>query len=206
MSEEPEVPDTHKALGQHMEKKSAQEFVERQPHEPFFVLVRRVPPTESDQTICQVHQAVVGNGHSVGVGAKVVQHMLSPAERAFAIDHPLGAEQPAQHRREGGRRLQVRERPVETEFSLAVEFAKTLHKLTSEYTAQDFDRQEEVCGRRNPAGVIRRQSTGRNDAVNMRMMQQLLIPRVQDTEEADLRAEMLRVAGNGQQRLGAGAK
>lgn len=70
-----------------MEEESAQELVERQPHEPFFVLVRRVPPTESDQTICQVHQAVVGNGHSVCVGAEVVQHMLSPAERAFAIDH-----------------------------------------------------------------------------------------------------------------------
>ena len=87
-----------------------------------------------------------------------------------------------------------------------VEFAKAIHKLTSEYTAKDFDRQEEACRRRNPAGVIGRQSTGRNDAVNMRMVQQLLIPRVQDTEEADLRAEMLRVAGHSQQRLGAGAK
>ena len=170
MSEEPEVPDTHKALGQHMEKKSAQEFVERQPHEPFFVLVRRVPPTESDQTICQVHQAVVGNGHSVGVGAKVVQHMLSPAERAFAIDHPIGAEQPAEHRREGGRRMQVRERPMETEFPLAVEFAKTLHKLTSEYTAQDFDRQEEGGTAGDPLGPVGREPAAGDDTMQMRMM------------------------------------
>ena len=153
-----------------MEEESAQEFVERQSHEPFFVLVRRVPPAESDQTICQVHQAVVGNGHSVCVGAEVVQHMLSPAEGAFAIDHPIGAEQPAEHRRERGRGLQVRERSMKAEFPLMVEFAKASHKLTSEYTAKDFDRQEEACRRRNPAGVIGRQSTGRNDAVNMRMV------------------------------------
>jgi hypothetical protein len=158
-----------------MEKESAQEFVQRQPHEPFFVLVRRVPPAERDQTICQVHQAVVGNRHPVCVGAEVVQHMLSPAERAFAIYHPLGAEQPAKHRREGGRRMQVRDGPVETEFPLAVEFAKTLHKLTSEYTTKDFDWQEEACGRRNPAGVIGRQSTRRNDAVNMRMVEPSLM-------------------------------
>lgn len=59
---------------------------------------------------------------------------------------------------------------MKAELPLMVEFAKTLHKLTSEYTAQDFDRQEEACRRRNPTGVSERQSTGRHDAVNMRMV------------------------------------
>jgi hypothetical protein len=40
----------------------------------------------------------------------------------------------------------------------------------------------------------------------VRVLQQLLIPRVQDTEKADFRAEMSRVAGNYQQRLRAGAE
>lgn len=38
------------------------------------------------------------------------------------------------------------------------------------------------------------------------MVQQILPPRVQDREEADLRAQVLRIGGDRAQRLGAGAK
>jgi hypothetical protein len=40
----------------------------------------------------------------------------------------------------------------------------------------------------NPIGVIRRQTAGGNDAVDVGMMLQLLVPGVQDAEEADLGA------------------
>jgi hypothetical protein len=42
--------------------------------------------------------------------------------------------------------------------------------------------------------------------MDMRMMQQLLIPGVQDAEEPDLSTQMLGVSGNLEQSLGAGAK
>lgn len=54
-----------------------------------------------------------------------------------------------------------------------------------------------------PVRVIRRQATGGHHAVNVGMMLQLLVPGVQDTEEADLGTEMLGVRGNFDQGLGA---
>ena len=42
--------------------------------------------------------------------------------------------------------------------------------------------------------------------MNVRMMLELLIPGVQDAEEADLRAEVLGVAGDLKQCLGAGSE
>lgn len=38
--------------------------------------------------------------------------------------------------------------------------------------------------------VITRETAGSHDAVNMRMVLQLLIPRMENTEEADFGAEM----------------
>ena len=40
--------------------------------------------------------------------------------------------------------------------------------------------------------------------MNVRMMLEFLVPCVQDAEESDLRAEVLRIAGDLKQRLGAG--
>jgi len=47
----------------------------------------------------------------------------------------------------------------------------------------------------NPAGVIVGESAGGNDAVDMGMKLQFLIPGMQHAEEADLGAEMPRVTG-----------
>ena len=49
--------------------------------------------------------------------------------------------------------------------------------------------------------VVGTQSSSRYDAVNMGMVQQLLIPGVQHAEESDLRAEVFRIASDLQKRL-----
>ena len=48
----------------------------------------------------------------------------------------------------------------------------------------------------DPALVIGREPAGRHDAVDVRMADQGLPPRVEDAEDADLRAEMARVGGD----------
>ena len=54
--------------------------------------------------------------------------------------------------------------------------------------------------------MIGRQAAGGHDAMNVRMMLQFLIPGVEDAEETDLGAQMFRVGGNFDQRLGAAAE
>jgi hypothetical protein len=151
-------------------------------------------------------EGVVGNGYSVRVTAQIAQRMFGPAERALGIDHPIGAEQRAEHGGERLRRLEGRKAAVKPELARGVEFAETRHKLPAEHAAEHLDGQEEVMPPCNPARVIRCQSAGRNDAVDMRVEQQLLIPGVQHAEEPDLGAQVFRIAGDLEQRLGAGAE
>src|SRR6266850_94239 len=65
---------------------------------------------------------------------------------------------------------------------------QSLHKLPTKDPAQDLHRQEEarVFGM-NPALVIGRQPTSGDDAVDVRMADQGLPPRVEDAEYANLR-------------------
>src|ERR1700722_242894 len=52
--------------------------------------------------------------------------------------------------------------------------------------------------------MVERKAAGGNHTMNMRVMLKFLVPGVEDAEESDLGAEMLRVAGHLDQRLGAG--
>jgi hypothetical protein len=66
--------------------------------------------------------------------------------------------------------------------------------------------QEEAGSAGNPALAIRGNAAAWYDAMHMRMVQQILPPRVQDREETDLRTEMFWIGGDRAQRFGAGAE
>src|SRR5215467_899011 len=85
-----------------------------------------------------------------------------------------------------------------------MQFSQAIDELAPEHFTENIDRKEESLLRVNPARMIRRQTAGWNNTVNVRMMLEFLIPGVQDAEESDLGAEALRVACDLKQRLGAG--
>jgi len=69
-----------------------------------------------------------------------------------------------------------------------------------------LDRQEEAAGRADPSRVVQRQPACSQNTVSMRVKLQTLIPRVQDAEEADLRAQMTWVTGHLEQCFRTGLK
>ena len=77
-------------------------------------------------------------------------------------------------------------------------------ELATEDASEHLDREEEGTARRDPAGVVRSEATGGDDAVDVRMMLQTLVPGMEHAEEADLRAQMSRIACDLQQRCGTG--
>src|SRR5664279_3156920 len=79
-------------------------------------------------------------------------------------------------------------------------------ELAAEDTAEHADRQKEGVPGGDPAGVIRRQTTGGQYAVDMGMKLQALIPAVEHAEEAYLGPKMPGIASDLQQGLGAGMK
>ena len=56
-------------------------------------MVGRIAPAKDNLAICKGHQAMVGDGHAMGVPAEILEHMLWAAKRWFRVDHPIFAEQ-----------------------------------------------------------------------------------------------------------------
>jgi len=166
----------------------------------------RVAPAESDLTVSECYQPMIGNGYPMGIASQIAQGMFCSAERALGIDHPIGTEQRTQHGGECLGRLKRDKRTVKTEPSGSVKLAQARHEFAAEHAAEDLHRQEEVVPCGNPAGVVRGQAAGRYDTVDMRVMKQLLIPGMQYAEEPDLRAQVARMAGDLEQGFGAGPK
>jgi hypothetical protein len=154
VGKQPEVSDSHESPRQHVQKEAAQKLLYGQTHQPLLVLMGRIPPTEGDAAVCQRDQPVVGNCHPMRVTAEIAQHVFGSSERALGIDHPIGAEQRAEHGRERTRRLKMDKAAVKPEFAGGVEFAETLHKLAAEHAAEHLHRQEEIMPAGNPACVI----------------------------------------------------
>jgi hypothetical protein len=63
-------------------------------------------------------------------------------------------------------------------------------ELSAKYATEHVDGEKESRVRSNPAGVIGREPTRWDDAVDMGMNLEFLVPGVQDAEEADLGPEM----------------
>ena len=83
---------------------------------------------------------------------------------------------------------------------------KEIEKLAAKDAAEDLDGEEEGIFRMYPARVAWIETSGGNDAVEMRMQSQVLSPGVQNAEEADLGSEVLGVGRNFEHGLSAGAE
>ena len=85
----------------------------------------------------------------------------------------------------------------------AMSLTELFEEAAAEQAREHPHRQEEARLAGDPARAVGGEATAGNDAVHMRMMSQRRAPRMQDQGHADLRAEMLRVGGDGAQRFAA---
>ena len=96
--------------------------------------------------------------------------MLGTTEGRFAIDHPVMAEQLAEP---GGEDLGLSEPfqiAIEAKFPFAAGALQRSHELTAKNPAQHFDGKKERVAGVDPVGVIQRESTGGDHAMDMGMM------------------------------------
>src|SRR5271165_2997201 len=132
--------------------------------------------------------------------------MLGTTEGRFAIDHPVVPEQLTEP---GGEHLGLSELiqiAIEAELPFAAGALQGCHELTAKNPAQYLDGKKERVAGVDPSGVIQRESTGGDHAMDMGMMLELLIPGVQHAEETDLGAQVPGIARHFEQGCGAGAE
>ena len=84
-------------------------------------------------------------------------------------------------------------------------FEESLQKQSTEQARQNTYGQKEAGAAADPVAIGTNAAPG-DDEVNVGMMQQILSPGMKNAEEADVRAEVLRIARDGEQRFGRGAE
>ena len=105
--EEAERADADKAAEQDVEQEAAQELLGTERHHSLLITVGIVLPTESNLVMVESHEAVVGDGHAMGVAGEIAEHRMGTAEGWLGVDDPVVTEQRAQ---EGAESLFVFER------------------------------------------------------------------------------------------------
>ena len=79
-------------------------------------------------------------------------------------------------------------------------------KQAAEQTGEDSHRQEESCSTLDPPQAVGRESSAGNDAMEVRMVEQVLSPGVKYGEESDFGTQVLRIGGDDAQCLGCGTE
>jgi len=189
-----------------VQQEAAQELVDRQMHQTLFVAVRGVPPAEGDLAVRERDEPAVGDADAVGVGAEIAQGMFGSAEGTLGVDDPVVPEQASEPGGEAARLGEMGEMTMELDLAFAVGRLQTGDELATEDTSEHLDGQKEGTSGRDPAGVIACETASRDDAVDMWMMLQTLVPCMEHAEEADLGSEMTRVPSDLHQRGGTGTE
>jgi len=84
-----------------MKQEATQELLGRQGHHSFLIAMGVVLPAESDLVVLEGDEAMVGDGHAMGVAAEIAEHVMGTAKRRFGIDDPGLTEQGTQESAEG---------------------------------------------------------------------------------------------------------
>jgi hypothetical protein len=144
VGKEAKVPDANETLWQMVKQKAAQELVCRYFHDLFNVSMSPVSPAERDLSIRKGDQAVVGDGHSMGIAAQITEHVFRAAERPFAVHNPVLARYFAD---KGIESLRVREMfqfAVETDLS----FSESGFEGCPDFSPEDFS--EHILRQKKP--------------------------------------------------------
>jgi len=157
-------------------------------------MVSGVAPTKGDLAVVERNQSVVGDGYAVGVTTEVVKHILRTTEGWFGVDDPVFSKQWPAPRGEDLRLSEWRQIAGKVQLPSLKGELEPVDELSAKYTPEHVDGEKESRVRANPAGVIEGEPTRRDDAMDMGMNLEFLVPGVQHAEEADLGAEMPGVA------------
>ncbi len=137
---------------------------------------------------------MVGDGDAVGVSSEVAEDLLGSAEGGLGVDDPVFLVEMVTKRCPCPRMGEVGSASREIEHGVFVRVVEGGEKLPPEKPAEHLNRQEVALTPGDPALCVKRQPTTGDDAVQMRVEQEILPPGVQEGGRGDLRAEVVGVA------------
>src|SRR5712692_9359256 len=155
-----------------------------------------VTPAKGDFLVDEGDQSVVGDGYAMGVTAQIAEHIFRASEGSFRVNHPVLSKQWPEPCVKGFPLSERSQVSVEAELAVLKSTLERGDELAAKDATEHLDGKKEGVAWFDPARAIGRESTGRHHAMHMRVKVEFLTPGVQHTEEADLCAEMLGIAGD----------
>ena len=138
------------------------------------------------------------------VAPDVVEDLLRPGEGWLAIDHPLGGSNRSQVALESRPVAELLQRGEERQLTGEKCLLQIGQEQPTEETRQDSNRKEEAWPVLSRA--VRRETSARDNAVQMWVVQEILAPRMEYGEEADLGSQMRGIGGDRAKGLRRGAE
>jgi len=89
IAQEAIVSDLRKSVGKDVQQKPSDELIGVEGHQFRSVFLFRITIAEGDSFVVQFDEAIIGNGHPMGVSAEIVEDLLWISERFLAVDHPF---------------------------------------------------------------------------------------------------------------------
>src|SRR5664279_5306544 len=206
VSEKAEVADLDEARGQDVKQEATDELDRIEGHDLDAVVVFGVAPAKAHLAVNEIQKPAVGDGDAVSIAGQVLQHMLGSAEGWLGIDDPFHGTQLPQQGVELTRVGEIGYGAEATEFSFLIRLLEQGQHLAPEQAAEHAHRQEESGSAVDPAGMIEGEPTGGNQAMQVRMVAQILAPGVEHGQHPDACTEMAGISGDGEQGFGSGAR
>src|SRR5271165_1236310 len=132
--------------------------------------------------------------------------MLGSAEGWLGIDDPFHGTQPSQQGVELTRVGEIGYGAEATQFSFLISLLEQGQHLAPEQSAEYAHRQEEARSASDPAGMIKGEPPGWDQAMQVRMVAQILAPGMEHGKHSDACTEMARISSDREQGFRGGAK
>jgi hypothetical protein len=200
------MADSNEAMWQNMQEKASNELLHIEGHHFLFVGVFVIAPAEGDFAVHKADQPMIGDCDAMRVAAQIIKDMIGAAEGRFGINDPFGFAAALKKGLELFRIVEFLKGSVKLQFPGGEGFSEVVEEKTAEKTGEDAYRQEESFPGRDPSLTVGRKTAAWNDAMEMRMKEQILAPGVKHGEKADVGAQVFGIRSNAPESLRSGAK
>ena len=210
IGEDSEVPDAVQAVGQGVKQEAPDELGGREAHGAVAGLLAgfacRLSVSELDGFAVEGEDAAVADGDPVGVSGEISDQGVGSGEGLPGVDHPLDLAGLVEALLEGAGALEAGAGAVAGDGSVADGLFGLLEEASAEVSREHLDGSEECAAADPPLAGVAVEACIRDDAVQVRMELEALVPGMEDGGAADADAEAPGVGGDGGEGLGGGAE
>ena len=198
--QKPIVTDLLKTFRENMRQEPADELMVGKRHFFASVTIPVITIPEGNGIICDLQDPCIGNRHTVGVTAKIVDGIAKAVEGLFDVGAPVGTVKIVNKALPVHGMCRIRKGRRQHKLAGCTILLQGSHELAAEQFRGCPYGDEETASAFTQFQIPRESGTG-NDAVDMRMEREVLTPCMDHLDDTRFRAQIPLVAGQSQKCL-----